>query len=201
MKFSGDVDVDLGSISREKLLAIIKHTPAAMREVSPIRKHNSGVYVTDIPYDPVHDMATLDYAVAENRGYFKLDLLTVHLYDQVRDPEHLTKLIREPDWTMLLKRNNVIELFHLNNHYSSIQKMPEPINSIPRLAMFMAIIRPAKKHLIGRPWNEVAKTVWDKDADGEYSFKKSHSLAYAHLVVVNMNLLTEQHDVRILQDK
>ena len=69
-----------------------------------------------------------------------------------------------------------------------MRKMPEPINSIPRLAMFLAIIRPSKKHLIGLPWKEVAKTVWDKDSDG-YQFKKSHSIGYAHLVIVHMNLL------------
>jgi hypothetical protein len=56
--------------------------------------------------------------------------------------------------------------------------------------MFLAIIRPGKKHLIGKPWKEVAKTVWDKGTDG-YVFKKSHSLAYAHLVAVHMNLITE----------
>jgi hypothetical protein len=66
--------------------------------------------------------------------------------------------------------------------------MPESIDSITRLAMFLAIIRPAKKHLIGLPWVEVNKTVWDKNDDG-YSFKKSHAIAYAHLVVVHMNLL------------
>ena len=66
--------------------------------------------------------------------------------------------------------------------------MPEPIDSIPRLAMFLAVIRPGKKHLIGQPWSEIAKTVWDKGTDG-YVFKKSHSLAYSQLVVVHMNLL------------
>ena len=68
--------------------------------------------------------------------------------------------------------------------------MPEPIDSIPRLAMFLALIRPAKKHLIGKRWAEVAKEVWEKDADGGYSFKKSHSLAYSMLIAVHMNLLS-----------
>jgi hypothetical protein len=68
--------------------------------------------------------------------------------------------------------------------------MPEPVNSIPRLAMFLAVIRPGKKHLIGKTWIEVAKTVWDKGTDG-YTFKKAHAIAYAHLVVVHMNLLEE----------
>jgi hypothetical protein len=69
--------------------------------------------------------------------------------------------------------------------------MPSSVDSIPRLAMFLALIRPAKRHLIGQSWNEVSKTIWDKNNDG-YSFKKSHAVAYAHLVVVHMNLLEEQ---------
>jgi hypothetical protein len=171
---------------------LIAHTPAAMRKVNPIRKHATGVYITDIPYDPVNDMAAIDYADAEDRGYFKLDLLNVHVYSQVKNEQHLISLMREPNWNKLLDRKFVEQLVHLNNHYQSIKRMPEPINSIPRLAMFLALIRPSKKHLIGKIWPEVAKTVWDKDDSG-YSFKKSHSLAYSNLVVVHMNLLEEQN--------
>jgi hypothetical protein len=190
MKLKGDIDIDFGS--RDALLKLIAHTPAAMRKVNPIRKHATGVYITDIPYDPVNDMAAIDYADAEDRGYFKLDLLNVHVYSQVKNEQHLISLMREPNWNKLLDRKFVEQLVHLNNHYQSIKRMPEPINSIPRLAMFLALIRPSKKHLIGKIWPEVAKTVWDKDDSG-YSFKKSHSLAYAHLVVVHMNLLEEQN--------
>jgi hypothetical protein len=71
--------------------------------------------------------------------------------------------------------------------------MPEPINSIPRLAMFLAAIRPAKRHLLGKTWKEINKTVWDKDLTG-YSFKRSHAVAYSQLVVVHMNLIKEQND-------
>jgi len=70
--------------------------------------------------------------------------------------------------------------------------MPEAVTTIARMAMFLAVIRPAKRHLIGLPWAEVAKTVWEKPADGDYYFKKSHAVAYAHLVVVNMNLICER---------
>ena len=69
--------------------------------------------------------------------------------------------------------------------------MPEPVDSITRLMMFLAIIRPAKRHLIGKTWKEVSQTIWDK-VEGEYAFKHSHSCAYAPLVVVNMNLLSEK---------
>jgi hypothetical protein len=188
MRIDSDIDIDFAD--RDKLLQLIKHTPAAMRNANPIRKHATGVYVTDIPYDPINDMANIDYVEAEKRGYFKLDLLNVHIYSQVQDELHLATLMREPDWNKLRKREFVEKLIHLSNHYQSLQRMPEPVNSIPRLSMFLALIRPAKKHLIGESWSEVAKTIWDKNTDG-YVFKKSHSLAYAHLVVVHMNLLEE----------
>jgi hypothetical protein len=137
-------------------------------------------------------MASIDYTEAEERGYFKLDLLNVHVYENVKDELHLVTLMQDPDWTMLKNRNTVEQLIHLNNSFNIMQRMPEPIDSIPRLAMFLAVMRPAKKHLQGLTWKEVAKTVWDKDSDG-YSFKKSHAIAYAQLVVVHMNLLKEQN--------
>lgn len=190
MKFQGDVDIDFGD--RSLILEHIKHVPASMREVSPIRKHSSGVHITDVPYDPVNDMAAIDYAKAEERGYFKLDLLNVHVYTHVRDEAHLKYLMREPNWDMLKDKETVEQLIHLGNHFYSIHRMPEPINSIPRLAMFLAVIRPAKKHLIGRFWKDVANDVWEKDTDGAYAFKRSHAVSYAHLVVVHMNLIKEQ---------
>jgi hypothetical protein len=188
MKFKSDIDIDFGD--REKILSVIEHTPAAMRKVSPMRKHATGVHVTEVPYDPVYDMASIDYAEAEKRGYFKLDLLNVHVYNQVRDERHLIELMRDPDWSRLKNRDFVERLIHLGNQYNALRSMPESIDSIPRLAMFLALIRPGKKHLQGKPWKEVAKTVWDKGNDG-YTFKKSHAIAYAHLVVVHINLLEE----------
>lgn len=181
-----DIDIDFGN--RDLILEHIKHVPAAMRNVSPIRKHNTGVYVTEIPYDSFNDMANIDYTEAEDRGYLKLDLLNVHVYDQIKSEEELIELMREPNWDRLRNKEFVEQLVHLGNHYNNLQKMPEPVNSIPRLSMFLACIRPAKKHLLGKTWGEVASAVWEKTDEG-YSFKRSHSCAYAHLVVVHMNLL------------
>ena len=189
MRIDSDIDIDFGS--RNKLLELIKHTSAAMRNVNPIRKHATGVYVTAIPYDPVLDIASIDYTVAEKRGYFKLDLLNVHVYENVKDEKHLNELMVEPDWSKLKGISFVEKLIHLNNQYYNLVKMHEPIDSIPRLAMFLAVIRPGKKHLIGLPWQEVAKTVWDKGTDG-YVFKKAHAISYSWLVAVHMNLLCEQ---------
>jgi hypothetical protein len=188
MKFNSDIDIDFGN--REKILQHIKHIPAAMRNVTPIRKHATGIHVTEVPYDAINHMANIDYSNAEERGYLKLDFLNVHVYDKVRDETHLIDLMREPNWVKLRDKEFVEKLIHLNNQYYNLQKMQEPVNSIPRLAMFLALIRPGKKHLIGQSWNEIKDVVWDKGVDG-YTFKKSHAVAYAQLVVVHMNLLEE----------
>ena len=188
MKFKSDIDIDFGD--RELILKHIRHIPAAMRNVKPIRKHATGIHVTDIPYDPEYDMASIDYTEAEKRGYIKIDMLNVHVYSQVKDEAHLIDLMREPNWDNLKNKDFVEKLIHLSNHYNIIRNLQEPVNSIPRLAMLLALIRPGKKHLIGKSWKEISETIWDKGTDG-YQFKKAHAVSYAQLVAVHMNLLEE----------
>lgn len=188
MKFTSDVDIDFGD--RQKILDIIEHTPATIVDGKTRTTHNTGIYVTEIPEDPFTSRSALDYKEAEQRGYIKLDFLNVGLYNQVQSEAHLLELMRrEPPWHRLYEPEFCSQLIHINSHYDTLIKMPEAVNSIPRLAMFLAIIRPSKRHLIGKPWAEVAKTIWDKPNDNSYYFKKSHSVGYSHLVVVNMNLL------------
>jgi len=191
MKFQSDIDIDLGD--RTQALGHIKHVPASILRDQKLVKHNSGIYVTDIPVDPFTGQASIDYQAAEARGYVKLDLLNVSLYTQIKSEAHLQDLMqREPLWDLLLDPGFFSLLIHVGNHHDTLLKMPEPVNSIPRMAMFLSVIRPAKRHLIGRKWSEVAATVWDKPSDDGYYFKKSHAISYAHLVVVNMNLICEQ---------
>ena len=188
-RFSSDVDIDFPD--REKALELLKYTPASIMRDDKLIKHNTGLYVTDIPVDPFTGQASLDYNVAEERGYMKLDFLNVSLYTQIKSEEHLIELIeQEPSWEKLYDPEFCGKLIHIGNHYKTLIQMPEAVNSDVRLMMFMAIIRPAKRHLIGLPWKEVAKTIWEKSNDGEYGFKKSHSAAYSRLVMVHMNLLS-----------
>ena len=99
----------------------------------------------------------------------------------------------EPQWDRLYDKEFCRQVIHIGNHYDTLIAMPQAVNSIARMAMFLAVIRPAKRHLIGKNWDEVAKTVWDVDSSQGYQFKKSHSIAYSHLVVVHMNLLSTVH--------
>lgn len=187
--FHSDIDIDVAN--RDQLLGIIEHTAAAIRNKGDVRRHNTGVYVTDIPYDAKHNMSAIDYEVAEDRGYVKLDILNVGVYSSVRDEAHLVELMADPDWSLLDDPTIVEEIIHINRHFDTMKRMPEPINSIPRMAMFLAVIRPGKRHLIGKTWREVAETIWEVSDEG-YVFKKAHAVAYANLVVVNMNLITER---------
>ena len=190
MKFQSDIDIDLGD--RTQALAHINHVPASILRDGKLVKHNSGIYVTDIPVDPFTGQAAIDYQVAEARGYVKLDLLNVSLYTQITSEEHLTELMqREPEWDKLYDPEFFARLIHVGSHYDLLLKCPEAVNTIPRMAMFLALIRPGKRHLIGKTWREVAATVWEKTEDDAYFFKRSHSISYAHLVVVHMNLLTQ----------
>ena len=192
MKFSSDIDIDFAD--RTAILKQIKHVPASQVKDDRLVPHNTGVYVTDIPVDPFLNIASLDYQTAETRGYLKLDFLNVNLYSQVKSEAELNTLMQqEPDWTRFNTDQAFFEqLIHVNNHWNVLKRMPEPVDTIPRLAMLLAIIRPAKRHLIGETWKTISQSVWEKTEDG-YQFKRSHAVAYAHLVVVNMNLISLGH--------
>ena len=183
------MDIDIDFANRDKVLGLVKHVPAAILRKGEWVKHNTGVFVTDVPQDPLTGLCTLDYEEAEKFGYVKLDLLNVSVYEQVKSVEHLDRLLSvEPRWDMLQHREFVEQVIHINNHFDLMQRM-EPIDTVARMAMFLAVIRPAKRHLVGKPWQEVGKEVWIKPTDGSYAFKKGHGVAYAHLVSVHMNLL------------
>jgi hypothetical protein len=64
--------------------------------------------------------------------------------------------------------------------------------TIEQLAAVLAMIRPAKRHLVGETWEKVMKEVWIKPTDNSYYFKKAHAVSYAMAVVVHMNLICEK---------
>jgi DNA polymerase III alpha subunit len=65
--------------------------------------------------------------------------------------------------------------------------------SVEQLAAVLAMIRPAKRYLIGKEWTTVMTEIWEhSDTDVGYAFRKSHAVAYAMAIVVQMNLICEQ---------
>ena len=181
-------DVDIDFFDRDNTLKLFKHTPATIIKDDKIEKHKTGVYFHAIPNHPVTGQATLDYKQAEDRGYFKIDCLNVNIYKNVKSEQELVELmIQEPDWDMLNNKAIVDQLFHLNGHYEIVSRLKP--KSIEQLAAVLAIIRPAKRYLLKQNWDEIKTNVWKKPADGSYFFKKSHAVAYAQAVVVQMNLM------------
>jgi DNA polymerase III alpha subunit len=183
-------DIDIDFLDRTAVLEKFKHVAASMEDDGAFKKHNTGIYCTDIPYNPITGMSTIDYKTAEERGYFKIDFLNVSIYKGVRDEAHLKQLMEtEPLWDLLEQDDFSNLLFHVNGHGHVLRTM-KPKN-IEELAACLAIIRPAKKHLLGNPWTKVMQEVWTKPTTEDYYFKKAHAVAYAMAVVVQMNLICE----------
>ena len=183
---SADIDIDVPN--RDAVLALIPHVAARQ---SNGRKHNSGIYVTDIPRDPVANCAALDYESAEQRGYFKIDLLNMSVYSLIKSPEHYEQLLAAtPPWSRLwTDRPWASQLVHVGNYADLLREMKP--DSIPRMAAFISIIRPGKAHLQGQPWNKVFAEVWDGDDSRGYTFKKAHAISYSALVALHMNILNQ----------
>jgi DNA polymerase III alpha subunit len=184
-------DIDIDFANRTQALTHFKHVAAGIDDNGTFKKHNTGVYCTSIPYNPLTGISTIDYKSAEERGYFKLDFLNVSVYDKVKNRAHLTKLMEtEPLWDLLLEDDFVNNLFHVNGHGSILRQMKP--GSIEQLAAILAMIRPAKRYLIGKDWTTIMNEVWMKPENDEYYFKKAHAIAYAHVIVVQMNLICEE---------
>jgi hypothetical protein len=184
-------DIDLDFADRNQILSLIQHIPARQLHQGQVRRHNSGVYVTDIPYDPVNQCAALDYESAEARGYFKIDFLNMSVYQLIKSPEHYEQMLsQEPNWSRMWTDTAwASQLVHVGNYTDLLKKMRP--DSVARMAAFISIIRPGKAHLQNQPWDQVFKSVWDGDTSQGYTFKKAHAISYSMLVRLHMNLLSQ----------
>ena len=112
------------------------------------------------------------------------------LYKDVKNELHLVQLMNtEPVWSLLEHQEFVDKLFHVNGHHELLAKLRP--QSIEDLSCVLAIIRPSKRHLADSDWNTIRNQVWVQPDNDEYFFKRSHAIAYATAVVVQMNLLCE----------
>ena len=188
MKINFDVDIDMAD--RDKFLKLVDVIPASIKRDGEFEKHNTGVYFQPIPNFPVEGYSTIDHKEAEELGYFKVDFLNNHVYEGIKDEAHLDKLLNtEPMWELFGHKEIVEQLFHVGNHYDIVKQHPP--TSLEQLAMILAIIRPGKRHLIGKSWEEIEADVWVKPNDDSYFFKKSHSYGYALAIIVQLNLICE----------
>lgn len=183
-------DVDIDCFQREKILEKLPCAYGRIDRGGKFEKHNTGVYFQAIPRDPISNISTLDYRIANDYGYFKVDFLNVNFYEYVRNEAHLKELIdREPPWDFFTFPEITDKLFQLHGH-SRLLQFYKP-KSVIDLAVILAIIRPSKAYLQMRPWGEVLEKVWVKDSS-EYQYKRSHAVSYALAIVVHLNLIVER---------
>ena len=183
-------DIDIDFVDRDQALKLFKHIRASRVDNNKLVKHNTGVYFHEVPVNALENVCAIPYDQAEEQGYFKIDFLNVGIYKGVQNEEHLQQLMNtEPLWDLLEQDDFVNLLFHINGHGSILREMKP--KTVEQLAAILAMIRPAKRYLIGKPWEEVMKEVWARPENDEYYFKKSHATAYAVAVVVQMNLICE----------
>jgi DNA polymerase III alpha subunit len=181
-----DIDIDLAN--RQDILKLLKHVPARLGD----RKHNTGVYFHRVPTDPFKNVCTVDHKDAEEHGYFKIDLLNVNIYKDIRDDLHLNNLMNtEPLWELLEHAEFCSQVFHLSGNEELVKKI-KPSN-LEQLAITLALIRPSKRYLTKEiDLERISREVWLKPSDGSYYFKKAHAFSYAMAVVVHMNLICEK---------
>lgn len=190
-------DIDIDFADRNAALAGLMYVSASMKATeNPLdagdknTRHPSGVYFQNIPTDPLTGFASIPYKNAADLGYFKVDFLNNTLYANVRDENHLDELVnREPDWEMLKHKEIVEMLIHIGKHFGIVQSV-EP-KSVKDLAIILALMRPGKRHLVGKSRELIEAEIW-KPSGESFQFKMAHAFAYAVSIVVQMNLICEK---------
>ena len=184
-------DVDIDVFNRDLILSNLDYTNASIDRGDVLEKHKTGVYFQDIPKSIFTNMATIGHKEASTLGYFKIDFLNINFYENIKDEDHLIRLLnKEPQWELFEYTEITDQLFQLNGHSKLLQKFKP--SSVEDLAMILALIRPAKAYLQKEDWDKVRKEVWDIKLDtSEYSFKRQHSISYALAIIINLNLLIE----------
>ena len=189
-------DVDLDVKDRDHALTALRNYVQAsqVNNDNALVGHNTGIYFQKVPVDPVSGLSAFPYKEAEFLGYFKVDLIPNHVYDLVASNEELEELLDAPvnwDWfqdeRFFEAEDKRYQLTHLANYHHLCVMYPP--KSVEDVACLLALIRPGKRYLVAQPWEDVKREVWVKPEGDDYFFKKSHSVAFAVLVVLHAQLI------------
>ncbi len=158
-------------------------------------KHQVGVYFQGVARDPVTGLSAIPYEEAEEIGFVKIDMLHLSLLNYFENKKQIRTLIkRDPDWNLLRDRTVVEKLFQIRKHFDVINKIRP--KSVLELADATAIIRPGKRYLLDAYLKDREKIrdkiLYEKTEDGSNYFKKSHAVAYALNIVLQLHLIKAQ---------
>lgn len=163
---------------------------ASVIKEDKITAHPCGRYPQKMASDPVTDLAAIPYDKAEELGYTKIDFLNLNIYSHFQSRKEIDDLLEiEPDWNLLLIPSNQVKLFQLANHGDMLDEIKP--KSVEQLADVLALIRPGKSQLVKLykvNRESTRKILYAKDKDG-YSFKKSHAICYAMVIVLQLHLI------------
>ena len=163
-----------------------------MHQGQKLLGHPCGYYLQAVPADPMTGLAAVPYDVAEKLGCFKLDFLHVKIYDYFSSREEIKELLKiEPDWGLLLHPSVVKQLFHLGKHAQLLSQVKP--TSVIELADVLSLIRPQKAYLLKYYLQDREQTrpfLYAREPGLEgYAFKKSHAIAYALVIVLQLHLI------------
>lgn len=152
--------------------------------------HLCGVHPQKIPVDPLTGLSAIPYKDAENEGFFKIDFLHLSIYNEFQSREQIEEILQaDPDWGLLLDASIQRQLFQLAKHGDVLDAVKP--KSIAQIADVLALIRPGRREMLddylANP-QETRKRLYSRGADG-YIFKKSHAIAYAMVIVLQLHLL------------
>lgn len=185
-----DIDIDLQT-TFDPLEVFPAAVRASMNQDGILKKHPCGAYLQQMPQDPVTGLAAIPYDKADTYDYTKIDFLHLSILDYFDSKQDIRKLLQvEPSWNLLVDDNVIKKLFHLNK-WPEVLKTVEPKN-IEQLGDCLALIRPGKQRLLNHyhakpDW--VKQKLYEYTNDEQYTFKRSHAIAYAHVIVLQLHLI------------
>ncbi len=181
-----DIDIDFpSSFDAGKYFNWTRASTVRDGELAP---HPCGYYPQKIAVDPVTRLSAIPYEAAEELGYVKVDFLHLSAYNSFSSREQIERLVGvDPDWNLLLVPSIQKKLFQLSNHGDVLNEV-RPTN-VMELADTLALIRPGKRNLVKlyKSHRESARRILYAKDEAGYSFKKSHAVAYAYVIVLQLH--------------
>ena len=184
-----DIDIDVPTQFDPVKIFKTKFVLASRVENELLTKHNCGIYFQNMATDPMTGFAAIPYKEAEKLDYFKIDLISNSTLSYFESKQWMDEWVdKEPDWNLLLERENVEKLFQLSKKFDFVYAVKP--KSVKELADVVALIRPDKQQLLDkylRNKKEMRKELYMHRSSKD--MRKSHATAYALLIVLQLHLI------------